>query len=384
MVRKLGHPGHPELALGAIAEDGVRIVDQALMRATGVDERRLAPVEARERAELERRATRYRGHRPPTPIAGRNVVIVDDGLATGSTASAAAIAVRHRGAARIVVAVPVASAEAVRSLRRVADDVVAVTVPQDFRAVGEWYDDFRPTADEEVIALLASTVAHDPPAHRYDAVVPADGVVVEGWLDVPEHATGVVVFAHGSGSSRFSPRNQEVARALQARGIATLLLDLLTPAEAGDRSRVFDIDLLADRLDAARRWLATSPAVRNLPVGMFGASTGAGAAIVAAARRPAGVPPVAAVVSRGGRVDLAGAALGAVRCPVLLVVGGADGPTLDANRAAARRLVHADHRLEVVPRAGHLFEEPGALDHVARVAGDFFVTHLRCPEVATR
>lgn len=183
---------------------------------------------------------------------------------------------------------------------------------------------------------------------------------------------GVVVFAHGSGSSRLSPRNRQVAAVLQEHGLGTLLFDLLTPEEAQDRRLVFDIPLLADRLVGAIDWLRSRPGRADQRIGLFGASTGAAAALVAAAARPA---DVAAVVSRGGRPDLASAALGAVRVPTLLIVGGDDTEALALNREALQRL-HAEKRLSVVPGATHLFEEPGALDAVARLAADWFLLHL--------
>jgi len=197
-------------------------------------------------------------------------------------------------------------------------------------------------------------------------------VELAGDLTLPPGASGVVLFAHGSGSGRHSPRNRYVASALQQAGLATLLLDLLTEEEeAVDRDRAelrFDIALLAGRLEAAMDWLAGDPRTAMLPIGLFGASTGAAAALVAAADRP---ERVAAVVSRGGRPDLAGPSLGLVRAPTLLVVGGNDRIVLELNRSAAGEL-RAEHRLEIVPGASHLFEEPGTLERVAALAGDWF------------
>lgn len=205
----------------------------------------------------------------------------------------------------------------------------------------------------------------------------AGSVTLEGDLEIPEGAVGVVLFAHGSGSGRHSPRNRFVARELQAAGLGTFLLDLLTPEEeAVDRHTAhlrFDIPLLAERLVAATHWLASDPSTRGLRVGYFGASTGAGAALVAAAAEP---DRVAAVVSRGGRPDLAGDALPLVRAPTLLIVGGKDLAVLDLNRAAMARM-RTEVRLEIVPGATHLFEEPGTLEAVARLAQDWFLRYLR-------
>jgi len=200
-------------------------------------------------------------------------------------------------------------------------------------------------------------------------------VSLPGELTVPSDAAGIVVFAHGSGSSRLSPRNVAVARALNERGIATLLFDLLTPAEADDRRNVFDIDLLSDRLEMATRWATTRQGSTELPVGLFGASTGAAAALVVAARLSEGT---AAVVSRGGRPDLAGPALEDVTAPTLLIVGGEDPVVVEVNREAFRSL-RCEKRLEVIPGAGHLFEEPGALERVSELAAEWFAKHLRQP-----
>jgi putative phosphoribosyl transferase len=196
---------------------------------------------------------------------------------------------------------------------------------------------------------------------------------LEGLLKLPPHARGLVIFAHGSGSSRFSRRNNFVAAELRRLHLGTLLFDLLTPPEAMDRQNVFDIPLLGARVLEAIEWARQTPLVAALPIGLFGASTGAAAALVAAARRPA---DVAAVVSRGGRPDLAGAALGSVRAPTLLIVGGADVEVLGISERAAAELA-CEHRIEVVPGATHLFEEPGALEQVVELAGGWFQRYLK-------
>jgi putative phosphoribosyl transferase len=195
---------------------------------------------------------------------------------------------------------------------------------------------------------------------------------LEGFLTVPEHATGLIIFAHGSGSSRLSPRNALVAEALQLRGMATLLFDLLTEEEALDRRNVFDVPLLASRLEEAVAWARTDAEVGTLKAGFFGASTGSAAALVAATEIP---EHVAGIVSRGGRPDLAGPLLHKVSAPTLLIVGGNDTVVLDLNRDALARL-NCEKNLLVVPGATHLFEEPGTLDQVARAASDWFALHL--------
>jgi len=202
--------------------------------------------------------------------------------------------------------------------------------------------------------------------------IAAGAATMEGMLELPATPIGVVVFAHGSGSGRFSPRNNQVAAALRDAGMATLLLDLLTPEEDATYRNRFDIEVLAARLHAAATWLGTEPLTAPLPLGLFGASTGAAAALRVAADSGTGI---AAVVSRGGRPDLAGAALGQVIAPTLLIVGGEDGVVVDLNRQALAAL-SGEKALEIVPGATHLFEEPGALEQVAQLATNWFVHHF--------
>lgn len=213
--------------------------------------------------------------------------------------------------------------------------------------------------------------------HAHAVQIPVGHVHLDGDLIIPEHAHGLVLFAHGSGSSRHSSRNRYVATELRRAGLATLLMDLLTPREEQVDARTahlrFDIGLLADRLVAAAEHVALHPRTMNLPVGLFGASTGGGASLVAAARRP---QLIAAVVSRGGRPDLADDALPGVQCPTLLIVGGEDQPVIEMNRDAMARM-KGDVELKIVPGATHLFEEAGALEQVAELAGAFFNRHLQ-------
>jgi len=370
VVRKLGVPHQPELGMGAIGEDGVRILNDEVLAMAGVEENDLAVVERSERAELERRATRFRSGRPRTSLVGRSAVVVDDGIATGSTARAACQVARAHGASRVILAVPVAPRASLASLADAADEIVCLATPEPFFAVGQFYRDFSQTSDEEVVAGAA-----DPPVRDEEVVVHAGGVRLAGHLTVPEVCSGLVVFAHGSGSSRHSPRNRFVAAALNSAALGTLLFDLLTADEEVDRAAVFDIELLADRLDTVTQWLKGQPEATGSRIGYFGASTGAGAALWAAARPGA---EIAAVVSRGGRPDLATARLADVRAPTLLVVGGRDEVVLELNRQAQGQL-RCESQLAVVPGATHLFEEPGALEEVARLAVDWFLRHLTTP-----
>jgi putative phosphoribosyl transferase len=365
LVRKLGYPGQPELAMGAIASGGVRVLNAEIVRELGLDEQLIDRVAAREGEELARREHAYRGDRPPLDLRGRTVVIVDDGLATGATMRAAVEAVRAHGPQSVTVAVPTASGHSVRELRSSVDELIALVEPEPFHAVGLWYEDFREVSDDEVRRLLQ---------------IPAEQAVTAGAAEaalvVPPDARGLVAFAHGSGSSRFSPRNRFVAGVLEEAGLATLLVDLLTRAEEQvdlrTREHRFDVELLAGRVEHAVRWAGSDERTRGLPIGLFGASTGAAAALAAAAREP---ETVRAVVSRGGRPDLAGPALGAVRAPTLLIVGGNDEVVLNLNSQAAQAMSGAEANLVVVPGATHLFEERGALERVAELARDWFVRY---------
>ncbi len=373
VVRKLGVPSHPELGFGAIGEGGVRIISDDIVRRAGVSDSDIAAVQEAEESELRRRAREFRGDRPRVPLDGRTVVVVDDGIATGATALAACAVARAQGAAHVVLAVPVAPPSAAARLRKEADELVCLSSPAAFSAVGEWYRDFGQTPDEEVVALLARAARQAGPRLTSDVLVEAGGVDLPGTLTPAGDSGALVVFAHGSGSSRHSPRNRSVAAALNRAGLGTLLFDLLTADEEAEGGHVFDISALAGRLVDAAAWVrAHAPG----PLGVFGASTGAAAALQAAAvlgaDRETGI---GAVVSRGGRPDLAGARLGEVHSPTLLLVGSRDTEVLDLNRRAQAQL-RCENRLDVVPGATHLFEEPGTLDDVAERARDWFAGHL--------
>jgi putative phosphoribosyl transferase len=279
-----------------------------------------------------------------------------------------------------VLAVPVAPQDLAGRMGRDADEVVCVHAPLDFAAIGQFYADFAQVTDEEVVACLegaAQGAGHGPAApglpEDRDVEVAAGGAVLGGHLTVPEDARGVVVFAHGSGSSRHSPRNRFVADGLNRAGLGTLLFDLLTEEEESDRRNVFDTGLLARRLADATGWLHGRPEVAALPVGYFGASTGAAAALWASTEPGT---DIAAVVSRGGRPDLAEPRLPRVTAPTLLIVGGDDDVVLALNRQAEAQLTCEDD-LAVVPGATHLFAEPGALEEVTEQAAGWFTAHMR-------
>lgn len=309
VVRKLGVPYQRELGFGAIGEGGVRVISDDIVRRGRLGQEDLASVEHAEAAELARQAERFRAGRPRLSLEGRTAIVVDDGIATGATAAAACQVVRAQGAARVVLAVPVAPPDAAERLRTTTDEYVCLSTPFAFSAVGEWYRDFSQTPDDEVVALLAEAAARsgsgaagsgsgkagseaegsgpagsgpgaeaaadkdvaEAVAIAEEVTIDAAGVRLTGDLSLPAGARAVVMFAHGSGSSRHSPRNRLVAAALNEAGLGTLLFDLLTPAEEAHRSNVFDIATLAERLTDATGWLRDRTAV---PVGYFGASTG--------------------------------------------------------------------------------------------------------------
>jgi putative phosphoribosyl transferase len=406
LVGKLGFPGQEELALGAVTSGGVRIVNPELVRLAGLSEKELDTLARRRLAVLERKESEYRRGRPPMPLYDRTVLLVDDGAATGSSMRAAIMGLRRMNVAGIVVALPLASSQALESIGREADEVICPLVPEAFHAVGAWYYDFTQITHEEAAELLdksrewlaaeaqAATAAEpvpaegsnwshepsggpaSPPRTESDLRIPAGKITLSADLSVPADPKGLVLFSHGSGSGRHSPRNMQVAASLNRAGFATLLMNLLTTdEESADRKSGafrFDVGLLAGRLVDTTHWIQSKPDLARLKLGYFGASTGAAAALIAAAKLP---EHVAAVVSRGGRPDLAGATLTEVEAPTLLIVGGADEAVLEVNREAMDAL-RCEKKLEIIPGATHLFEERGALEQVSRLAGEWFKGHL--------
>ncbi|MFN8494496.1 MAG: alpha/beta family hydrolase [Caldilineaceae bacterium] len=381
IARKLGAPGYGELAMGALASGGVRVLNQDIVRGLAIADDAIAAVIAKEQCELERRERTYRGNRPPLDICNKIIILVDDGIATGATLRAAVAALRSQAPAKLIVAVGVAPTETCETLEKEVDELVSVLKPDRFWAVSHWFVDFAPTTDGEVCALLTKAAMFQPAkkaqvGETFPMQICVDKVTLLGDLSIPEQAKGLVLFAHGSGSSRLSPRNRFVAQALQAGGLATLLFDLLTVEEEAidvrTRQLRFDIELLTQRLVAVTDWVLRQPPTQGLNIGYFGASTGAAAALIAAAQRPS---VIAAVVSRGGRPELALTHLAHVKAPTLLIVGGADTPIIHMNEQALGALP-AEAKLAIVPGATHLFEEPGALEQVAALACDWFQRHF--------
>jgi len=377
VVRKLGVPFQPEYGFGAIGEGGARIVDDHVVRQAGLTRQEIASAEARERVRLDHLLGRLRGGRPPVSLAGHTALVIDDAIATGVTARAACMVARARGACRVIVAVPVGATGAVAALRRDADEVICLHTVPATRGVGAWYGDFSQVTDAEATALLGPGLASADPGDAapdpVEVTMDADGVQLPGTLVIPPRTTGLVVFAHGSGSSRRSPRHHFVAAGLNRAGFGTLLVDLLTADEELSRGCVFDVALLAARLTAVTRWLGAQPATAAIPVGYFGVGTGAAAAVAATTDAPR--LPVTAIVSLGGRPDLVGGRLALVQVPTLLIAGGADKAVLDLNQRARTQL-KCESRLAVVPGATHMCDEPGALGQVTDLASGWFARHF--------
>ncbi len=377
ITRKIGAPHNPEYGIGALSENGTVWINESAVNELGISEFEIKSIIKKESLEIRRRIQEYRGGGAIIQVRHRTVVLVDDGLATGVTARASIRALREMGAERVILAVPVGAPDSVDALDHEADQVICLETPQGFYSVGTWYENFEQTTDDEVRRILSEarqTSFHSTPSRKKREEVITkeieitDGIVrLPGILKIPPRALGIVLFAHGSGSSRLSPRNIQVAEELNRAGVATLLFDLLDPVEALDRSNVFDIQLLASRLVLAFTAICQRPETFELPVGFFGASTGAAAALWAAASLG---DSVAAVVSRGGRPDLAMEKLERVKAPTLLVVGGLDTEVIELNRLAHVALPHS--KMLIIEGATHLFEEPGTLESVAVSARDWF------------
>ncbi|GAA4880470.1 phosphoribosyltransferase family protein [Actinomycetospora straminea] len=385
VTRTLGVPFQPGVAMGAIGEDGTRVLDEDVVRAVGAGEAELTEVERRERVLLEQALRRYRSARTREPLAGRVALIVDDGAVAPATVQVACRIARARTAARVVVAVPVCADDALATLRRDADQLVVIDRLRQFHVVGEAYADYPLVDDDEVVALLSGSDAvrrvrpldGEPTA---TIAVDVDRLRVPGHLTVPVDARGLVVLAAASGSSRFDARQRATARALRAAGLATLVVDLLTPREEIVRDCVFGTDVLATRLAGVVADTRRRDVCRDLPVGVLAEGAAAAAALVVAARRT----DVATVVSCDGRPDLVARWLPRVTAPVLLVVGDRD-PALADRHRDARAALGGDSRLRVVTGSGRTettdlaADTPSPLDLPTRpveLAREWFVRTL--------
>ena len=390
-VDKLASPGMSEMPFGAIAEDGTVALNTEISQQIAIGEDRFGAAFAGELAELRRRAARFRGNRRPAEVTGSTVIVVSDGLDAEFAELAAVRVLRVRGAARIVVAIPVGTAERVAIVGREADRVVCHEATGQQLRPGSVYEDFSAVPDAEVLSLLeVATSAHGPtpgqmPAPEHVGHVQrwtvreldlANGeATVSAVLALPSSPRGLVVFADGDGLSRASLRNLKLAVPLRRAGLATLLLDPLTDEERKPRHpRDRLVPLLAHRLEEVTLWLMAQPETAALPIGYLGASTGAAAALRAAADRG---DPVSAVVSFGAHPDYAARDLARVTAPTLLVCGTRDPEGVERTRRAAA-LLRCPHRVQTVDGAGRLFAEPGTLETAAALAAEWFAEHLNC------
>ena len=365
LVRKIGVPNQPELAAGAVCEDDEPIWNERIMQHLGLSPAQFTRSISAEREKIYNQKLMFRQGKSFPSFKKKTVIVVDDGLATGATMFAAIKHLKNQGVAKVVAAVPVAAEPTSEKLRSKVDELVVIQDRKDLNSIGQWYSDFSQVSNEEVVSLLVPQAT--------DILIPLDEVTLKGDLSVFPSMRALVIFAHGSGSSRKSPRNRRVAQALNAQGIGTLLFDLLTEEEAQDRKNVFDIDLLSKRLAETTEWLRRQKEFEKTPLGYFGASTGAGAALRAATKLNID-QQVYAIVSRGGRPDLAGEALSKVKMPTLLIVGGNDFGVIELNQQAHANLPNAE--LILVDGATHLFEEPGALEEVSQLAARWFIEKL--------
>jgi predicted phosphoribosyltransferase/predicted alpha/beta-hydrolase family hydrolase len=374
IVRKIGAPDNPEYGIGAITEDGPYWLNQDAVTSLGITDEQLQEILNREMMELSSRVHRFRGNRPLTSVEEREVILVDDGLATGVTARVAIEYLKELGAGKIILAIPTCAKKSAQSLREIAHSVLCLEESDDFLSVGLWYEDFSQLSDDEVISILMShvwnknTVSTIPlRVSKEVKIMDSGSIYLSGQLNIPTVCNGIVIFAHGSGSGRLSPRNIQVAHYLNTVGLGTLLFDLLTVEESKDRTNIFDVPFLSKRLILATKWVLNQKAYQQLPIGYFGASTGAAAALWAAADMKS---KIAAVVSRGGRPDLAIPKLKDVQSPTLLMVGSSDEHVIELNQEASQYLLKK--KLIIVPGATHLFEEPGTLELVSKNAGNWF------------
>lgn len=371
MVKKIGAPDNPEFAIGAVSEDAKPLLNEALIKSRHIDRQIVNKIAQQKIKEIREQMHRFRGKKLPADFVNKVVIIVDDGIATGATLFAAIQFLRLKKPMKIVVAAPVGARDTIYKLQATADEVICLQAPEDFRSVGLWYHSFNQVADEEVTHILQEMEYLKSHGLSDEIIIHTGNVSLKGSLTEAKEMKAVVLFAHGSGSSRLSPRNQYVARELNKIGFSTLLFDLLTEKESKDRKNVFDIQLLTQRLMAATEWISHYYAGKNIPMAYFGASTGAGAAVMAAAMTK---HPIYAIISRGGRPDLAEGFLNKVEAHTLLIVGEEDAPTIALNEKVLGKIKSC--KMVTVPKAGHLFEEPGTLEEVIEYSAEWLEEHL--------
>lgn len=377
VAHKIGIPYQPEVAMGAVAEHGVVLLSDSVVKACDVSRQQVAAATEQAVRETARRIALYRDGRQRVPLTGRAAVIVDDGIATGATIRAAYQAARRDGAVRVVLATPVAAPATVRRLRPDVDDVVALSTPDRMVAVGAWYRDFRQVSDQEVSDLLAAAarrgetgrpVAEIPsPSDAGEQMLRLDDATVTARWSLPYGMCGLVVVPHSAANARYGARGRSTIDVLNRAGYGVVLVDLLAPDEERDRARVHDIDLLANRLREATELARTLMTDRAPWTGYLASGTAAATALRAASTDVA----IAAVVAHNGRLDLIGPYLPTLTVPVLLLVGVGDRALLDINRRGQARL-RCPNRLRVLPGMTDQPARPGAHATMLALARDWF------------
>jgi predicted phosphoribosyltransferase/predicted alpha/beta-hydrolase family hydrolase len=376
LVKKIGAPSFPELTVGAVSEDNQVYYNEDLIERLGFEVSDIIPFKEHAINELQKTKVSLRREYPVLSLEDKNIILVDDGIASGTTMEVVIQLLKKKNVKSIIVASPVASQEALNKLVGQVDLVEIVMVSPTMTTVGEWYEDFTQVEVDEVRDILSevSSIYNKLIIRSEEIVIRDANISLEGNITIPENLKSWIIFAHGSGSSHKSIRNRNVANELSKQGHGTLLFDLLTADEDAFSNR-FNIPLLSKRLVMATRWLTKSKYYNDeTPIGYFGASTGAAAALEAAGKISDQIS-IYTVISRGGRPDMVDKKnLSSIYIPVLLIIGERDHEVIELNKMAAESLPNC--RLTIVPGATHLFEEPGALEEVTRLAIDWFNNHV--------
>lgn len=370
-VKKIGFPANPELALGAVTEDGAIYINDTIRKMSGLSEKEL-DVLIKKNQELAVNKSRYfRFGKEGISVKGKNVIIVDDGIATGATIEACINQVKRVGARKIMIAVPVAPKDILEKLLHQVDEIFVLETPSPFVSVSKWYENFDQVYDTEVREIFEK---HQEKFETIEEIMDLGEIKLKAKVSKVIDNKAWIIFVHGSGSSRLSERNNQVAKVLNKGGLSTLLFDLLTLKEDSVESNRFNIELLKKRLVLAINWLVNSEYYDpSTPIGLFGASTGAAAAIKVAAQFKDF--PIYAVVCRGGRPDLADRdELRDVTIPTLLIIGGMDYQVLELNKKAYEQLPNSE--IQLIAGATHLFEESGTMESVSELTKEWFLDKL--------
>jgi len=415
-VKKIRVPENPEYVIGALTEGGVSFIHESALKRVGLSGSELQELLKQKQASLQRQIDFFRSEIPMISPFNRNIILVDDGLASGSSARVSLRYLKSHHPKSLTLAIPVCPRKITESLKAECDEFICLYSQEDLAPFSQFYQDYFKVSDSHALRILhgsqkkheshsknSSIYASSPTSksHQmkldlphpvlpltsalwspsisqssqpsiqeieiYDSSCSKTPIQLKGILQIPSHCKGIVIFAHGSGSSHLSPRSQIVAQIFHQTGLGTLLFDLLTPDESNSKKNIFNIPQLGARLLLALREIKKRSEIRNLPIGLFGASTGAAAALWSAAHSP---HLISSIVSRGGRPDLVLSILPQVSAPVLLIVGSNDTPVIEMNSKASAQLKNG--KLILIPGATHLFEEPGALELVAESASQWF------------